>query len=157
MSHHSSTSMLFLFRILRTFWLLEVSLFNKPLENVINVRISWLNWELQQMLSLQSILLLQRIYSLFSGRTQWEPSSWGASSFVFLLSLFRFVTKKGRLATHILTHSLWLIKIHMSFTKLCGTHIILVGPMRIWTNQKVYVEMCVLKYVLLTFLFWIQT
>jgi len=40
--------------------------------------------------NLQSILLLQRIFSLFSRRTQWEPSSWGASSFVFLFSSFFF-------------------------------------------------------------------
>ena len=55
--------------------------------------------------------------------------------------------------THFLTHSLWLVKIYMGPTKSCGSHINLVGPMWILTNQKECVEKCVLKGVLLAFLF----
>jgi len=55
--------------------------------------------------------------------------------------------------THFLTHSLWLVKIHMSSTKSCRSHINLVGPIWILTNQRVCVEKCVLEDALLAFLY----
>ena len=54
--------------------------------------------------------------------------------------------------THFSTHSLWLVKIHMGPTKSCGSHINLVGPMWILTNQRKCVEKYVLECVLLAFL-----
>jgi len=45
-----------------------------------------------------------------------------------------------------------LVKIHMGPTKSCGSHINLVGPMWILTNQKECVKKCVLEGVLLAFL-----
>ena len=41
----------------------------------------------------------------------------------------------------------------MGPTKLCGSHINLVGPMWILTNQRECVEKCVLEGVLLAFLY----
>jgi len=54
--------------------------------------------------------------------------------------------------THFSTHSFWLVKIHMGPTKSCGSHINLVGPMWILTNQRGCIEKCVLEDVLLAFL-----
>jgi len=54
--------------------------------------------------------------------------------------------------THFLTHYLWLVKIYMGSTKSCGSHINLVGPIWILTNQRECVEKCVLEDVLLAFL-----
>jgi len=45
--------------------------------------------------------------------------------------------------THFSTHSIWLVEIHMGPTKPCGSHIRLVDPMWILTNQRECVEMCV--------------
>ena len=55
------------------------------------------------------------------------------------------------LARHILTHTFQ--HIHMGPTKSCGSHIHLVGPMWILTNQRECVEKYVLKCVLLAFLY----
>ena len=54
--------------------------------------------------------------------------------------------------THFSTHSLWLVKVYMGPTKSCGSHINLMGPMWILTNQIECVEKCVLEGVLLAFL-----
>jgi len=54
--------------------------------------------------------------------------------------------------THFSTHSLWLVEIHMGSTKFIWDPHNLVGPMWIWTNQRKYVEKCVLECVLLAFL-----
>jgi len=66
------------------------------------------------------------------------------------------IQNREMLATHLLTHtfqhSLWLVKIHMGPTKSCGSHINLVGPMWILTNQRECVEKYVLEGVLLAFL-----
>ena len=58
--------------------------------------------------------------------------------------------------TYFLTHSLWLIKIHMCSTKLIWVPHDLVGPTWILTNQKKYIKKYVLKYLLLVFLIFIN-
>jgi len=72
------------------------------------------------------------------------------------LKVLNITIRRRMLATHILTHifqhSLWLVKIHMGPTKSCGSHIHLVGPMWILTNQRECVDKCVLECVLLAFL-----
>jgi len=55
--------------------------------------------------------------------------------------------------THFLTHSLRFVKIHMGPTKSCGSHLYLVGPMQILTNQRECVGKYVLQGVLLAFLY----
>ena len=54
--------------------------------------------------------------------------------------------------TYFLTHSFWLVKIHMGPTIFLWDPHNLVGLMWIWINQREYVEKCMLKCVLLTFL-----
>ena len=51
------------------------------------------------------------------------------------------------------THSFWLVKIHIGPTKSCGSHVNLIGPMWILTNQKECIEKYVLEYMLLAFAF----
>jgi len=55
--------------------------------------------------------------------------------------------------THFSTHSLWFVEIHMRSTKFIWDPHDLVGPMWILTNQRECVKKCVLKGVLLTFLY----
>jgi len=53
--------------------------------------------------------------------------------------------------THFSTHFFWLVKINTGPIKSCGSHMNLVGPMWILTNQRECVEKCVLEGVLLAF------
>jgi len=63
--------------------------------------------------------------------------------FYFYHVLIIYIFKKKNANTHFPIHSLWLVKIHMGPTKSCGSHINLVGPMWILTNQRECWKMCV--------------
>jgi len=93
----------------------------------------------------------------------WEKEEWKglaevrSDGKVFTIHLCLRWTKKLKiqtdmLPTHILTHSLWLVKIHICPTKSWGTHIYLVGHISVLTNKKKCVENCLLKCELLVFL-----
>jgi len=64
----------------------------------------------------------------------------------------RAIIDREMLATHLLTHSPWLINIHMGPTKFIWDPHDLVGLIWILTNQIKCVEKCMLECVLLAFL-----